>query len=235
VARVADRSDQAPAARPAAAATPGPRRWPVVLGVLALLAVGVCGAAVLWKKEVAITVTGHAWRREVDVEQLRAVRDDAWCDGLPGGAYAVSRSREQRSTRQVPDGQECATRDVDRGNGTFERRRECHPKYRDEAVYDERCHFTIDRWVRERTASASGSGLEPAPRWPLVELSRAGLALGAERAGPRRETYTLQLRGADGKDYACAVTSDRWASLSDGATRPVKVGVLTGAVDCDHL
>jgi hypothetical protein len=235
VGRVADRSDQAPAVRPAALAPPGARRWPVVLGVLALLAVGVCGAAVLWKKEVAITVTGHAWRREVDVEQLRAMRDDAWCDGVPWGAYAVSRSREQRSTRQVPDGQACATRDVDRGNGTFERRRECHPKYRDEPVYDERCHFTVDRWVTARTASASGSGLEPPPRWPAVEPLRTGLALGAEREGARRETYTLQLRGADGKDHACSVSGDRWASLAEGTTGPARVGVLTGAVDCTSL
>jgi hypothetical protein len=219
-----------------AAAAPGRRAWPYALAAVAVLAAGALGAALLWKKDAAVTVVGHAWSREIAIEQLRAVPDSAWCDSVPGGAYAVSRSREQRSTRQVPDGQDCSTRDVDRGNGTFERRRECRPRYRDEPVYDQRCHFTVDRWLQARTAAASGTGLDPPPHWPPVQLSgRAGLGLGAEREGGRRETYTLTLRGAAGKEYRCTVGPARWGEMADGTQRPVKVGVLTGAVECDTL
>lgn len=241
VARVADRAEGAPPPREARAAVPaaaasGRRLWPYALGAVAVLGLGALATALLWKKDVALTVVGHAWTREVAIEQLRAVPDSAWCDSLPGGAYAVSRSREQRSSRQVPDGQDCSTRDVDRGNGTFERRRECRPRYRSEPVYDERCHFTVDRWQVVRTATASGAGLDPPPRWPPVQLSgRAGLGLGAEREGSRSETYTLTLRGPEAREYRCAVSPGRWAEVPDGAQRPVKVGVLTGAVECDKL
>jgi Zn-finger nucleic acid-binding protein len=232
-ARVADRSPQAPV--PGVAASPGRGKWPVVIGALVLVTCGLGGAALLWKRPVEVTVVGHSWKREIDIEQLRATPDQAWCSSLPAEAYAVSRSREQRSTRKVPDGQDCSTRDVDRGNGTFERRRECRPRYRDEPVYDERCHFLVQRWQRDRTLTATGEGLEPPPRWPEPEVRLRGTSLGAEREGPRRETYRLELRSAASKTYACTVRPDRWAALEDGATRPVKVGVVTGSADCDAL
>jgi Zn-finger nucleic acid-binding protein len=125
-ARVADRVAQPP--RPT---TPQSKRTPVwvwVIGVLLVLSCVTCGVAMTWTRSSTATVTGHTWKREVDVEQLAAASDSAWCDSVPSGAYDVSRHREQRSTKKVADGEECGTRDVDRGNGTFERRRECHPK-----------------------------------------------------------------------------------------------------------
>jgi hypothetical protein len=163
------------------------------------------------------------------------VQDEAWCDSKPADAYDVSRRREQRSTRKVPDGEECHTRDVDRGDGTFERRQECRTKYREEPVYDDRCYFTVDRWKTVRTEKAQGSGTQPAPQWPQVRLGRTGQSLGAEREGARRETYTLSLSGSDGKTYSCSVPFQKWQAVSDGTTRPLKVGVLTGAADCDQL
>ena len=47
------------------------------------------------------------WARQVNVEHFTAVRASDWCDSLPAGAYSVNSTREQRSTRQIPDGQTC--------------------------------------------------------------------------------------------------------------------------------
>lgn len=235
VARVADRSSAAP--RPAAQPVKksGTSKWPFLIGGVVLLLVALCLVAMLWKRDVPVTVASHAWERTIDVEQLRAVHESAWCDSMPSGAYSVSRSREQRSTRQIPDGQTCTTRDVDRGNGTFERRQECKTKYRDEPVYDDKCAFTIDRWQVSRTARAAGTGTSPAPTWPAVQLSREGNSLGCERQGGRKETYSLSLSGKDGKQYSCSLPAARWGAIADGHSKVIPIGVLTSSPDCDKL
>jgi hypothetical protein len=189
-----------------------------------------------WTKDVNITVVDHTWQREIDVERMQAMHDDSWCDSMPSGAYSVSRSREQRSTNRIPDGEECSTRDVDRGNGTFERKKECHTKYREEAVYSDRCHYTIDRWGKDHTETAKGRDTSPAPQWPEVSLRRSGCSsLGCEREGSRRETYTLDLKGADGKSYSCSVPNAQWQHVADGLKKPIKVGVITDIPECDQL
>lgn len=233
VARVADRSSAAPKVGQAAA--PKKKRWPWVVGGIGVALFAFCLLSVFWTKDVGVTVTSHSWERAIDVETLTAVRESAWCDSMPSGAYGVSRSREQRSTKQIPDGETCTTRDVDRGDGTFERKQECRTKYRSEPVYDDRCHFTIDRWKVSRTERATGAGLEPAPSWPPVRLSRTGSFLGAEREGDRRETYTLSLRGDDAKTYECTMNEARWAGIPDGHKKVIPIGVITGAAECDKL
>jgi Zn-finger nucleic acid-binding protein len=235
VSRLADRAKavRQEAAQDAARPRRRPLLW-LALGAL-VLAAGFCVTSLFWTRSMNATVTGHSWRREIDVERLRAVRDEAWCDALPSGAYAVSRGREQRSTKKIADGEECNNRDVDKGNGTFERRRECKTRYREEPVYDEKCHFSVDRWQHERTLKAEGEGLEPAPRWPPVDLPRRGGSLGDEREGSHRETYSISLKGTDGKKYECSVNSLKWAAVADGVTRPIKVGVITHSAECDTL
>ncbi|MEW5741200.1 MAG: zf-TFIIB domain-containing protein [Myxococcota bacterium] len=238
VGRVADRSTAAPkAGTPGQPAQAGKKRpwWIYALGGVAALCCVFSAVAVFWTKDVNVTVTGHSWQREIDVEQLQAVQDDAWCDSKPSDAYNVTSRREQRSTNKIPDGQECHTRDVDRGDGTFERRQECKTKFREEPVYDNRCYFTVDRWKKQRTEVAKGQGVVPEPHWPAVRLSRAGNSLGSEREGPRRETYSLTLEGNDGEGYSCTVPFQKWQNVADGTKKPIKVGVITGRAECDTL
>lgn len=232
--RVADRSSAAPT-RATSAPSKSTRKWPFIVGGVVVLLIAFCLVSVLWKKDVAVTVTSHTWERSITVETMRAVSDSAWCDSMPGGAYGVSRSREQRSTRQIADGQTCSTRDVDRGNGTFERRQECKTKYREEPIYDDRCHFTIDRWQVSTTERASGTGVTPAPAWPAVHLVRTGSALGAQREGTRAEKYSLALSGKDGKQYSCSVPAAKWGSVADGHSKVIPIAVMTGIADCDKL
>jgi Zn-finger nucleic acid-binding protein len=237
VGRVADRSSAAPKVgapgKPAPAV--GKRRWYWVAGVVVALCCAFSAVTVLWTKDVTVTVVGHQWKREIDIESMQAVQEDDWCDSKPSDAYNVTSRREQRSTKKIPDGQECHTRDVDRGDGTFERREECQTKYREEPVYDDRCSFTVDRWRRQRTEVAQGKGTTPAPAWPPVRLARTGDRLGSEREGSRRETYTLVLEGDDGKRYSCGVPFQKWQSIADGTKKPIKVGVILGNAECDSL
>jgi hypothetical protein len=193
--------------------------------------------AVLWTEKVEVVVERHEWVREIDVERMAARPDSAWCDSMPGDAYNVSRSREQRSTRQIENGQECHDVRRDNGDGTFSTSRECSTKYRSEAVYDDRCRFTVNRWGVERTARTSGAGLSPEPAWPVMVGLRGGSCLGCEREGARRETLTVALRDrADrGKAWRCDIDHPRWRMLGDGQVLQVKVRVVTGGVVCDTV
>lgn len=232
--RVADRSSAAPNVAQAAAAKKSPK-LPWIIGGVIVALISFCLVAMFWNKDVGVTVTAHSWERTIDVERMSAVSESAWCDTMPMGAYGVSRSREQRSTKEIPDGQTCTTRDVDRGDGTFERKQECRTRYRSEPIYDDRCRFTVDRWKVNRTAKVAGQGTVPAPEWPRVTLSRSGLSLGSEREGSRNEKYTLSLKGEDEKVYTCTVPAPKWNAIEDGHKKIIPIGVITGAADCEKL
>lgn len=192
--------------------------------------------AALWKEKVEVVVERHEWVREIDIERMAARADSAWCDSMPGDAYNVSRSREERSTRQVADGEECHDVRRDNGDGTFSTSSECSTKYRSESVYDDRCHYSINRWGLERTARNTGAALSPERSWPVVRVS-GGSCLGCEREGARRETLTVALRGrADhARVWRCAIDDGRWRALGDGELREIEVRVVTGGAVCDSL
>ena len=162
------------------------------------------------------------------------MRESAWCDQMPSGAYSVSRRRDVRRTEKVPAGEDCVTRRHDQGDGTFRERRECTPRYRERDVYDDRCLFLIDRWTAARTAAASGRGLSPPPAWPAAPL-RAGSCRGCEREGARRESYRVDFRTADGRAFSCTFPEERWRSIPDGSRWSLAVGALTGSPSCGSL
>ena len=189
-----------------------------------------------WTKNVDVVIESHEWTREIDIERMAARSDSAWCDSMPGDAYDVSRSREERSQRQIADGEECSDSRVDNGDGTFSTNRSCSTTYRSEPVYDDRCRFTVDRWGTERTAKNAGKKLFPEPSWPAVQV-RGGNCLGCEREGSRREILAVVMRGrADrGKTWRCVIDDARWRALGDGEWRQIEVRVLTGGAVCDTL
>ncbi len=191
--------------------------------------------------EATATVAGKSWQRQIQIEKFGPVSDSAWCDSVPGDAYAISQSREQRSTRRIEDGQVCRDERIDKGDGTFVKRRECTPRYREEPVYDNRCRYQVNRWRGYRTIQA-GPQTAAAPMWPaLGDMGSAGNnfggvvthAMGAERAGQRSEKYVLQLQ-AGGKSYSCNVPESVWQKYEQGTAAPVQIR-LTGGVDCSSL
>jgi hypothetical protein len=236
---VARRDEQGPpasklrAAR-AAVAPKRKRRGRAVAAGVVLTWAGL-GASLLWSKPTQLEVTGHEWRREIAVERFGPSEQSGWCDGLPSGARVIKQSREVREHRQIEDGEECSTRKVDLGNGGFTEEQDCHPRYRDEPVYDDRCTYLIDRWERIRTETLQGASLSDAPRWPAVHLARRGQCVGCEREGARQESFSVVLRDPGGSLHRCDFEQTRWASLSVGTWLNGEVGVVAGDVRCGSL
>ncbi len=234
---------------PAPAAAPAARglawfRWALGLLVLAVLALVMMFSST---KETAVTVAQRSWQREVQIEKLSSVADSAWCDSMPADAYGVTRTREERSSRKIPDGQDCHDVRVDQGDGRFVKRAECVPRYRQEPVYDNRCHFQVNRWRSSRSVkagTANGVHTAMAPMWPSVGLLNAGLPgaaslrgnaaiPGMEREGARSENYVLTL-SAQGKTWTCSVPEAVWRKYTEGTATPVKLRMI-GGVDCASL
>lgn len=210
----------------------------VVIGVVAAIALLIVGAIVTftWRRDTAVAIVGHDWQRTISIEQFTPIDDVSWCDSMPNDAYRVSERREQRTTRQVADGEDCQVRRVDNGDGTFSERRECTTRYRDEPVYDDRCYYTVNRWMEARTLDSSGESLTDAPRWPLLQLAQcSGNSLGCEREAGRQENYTLTLEDAEGKPFTCPVSAEMWQAAQEGTRWNVQIGVVTGQPDCSTL
>lgn len=225
----------APPAAPEPVATPPKRRsWTAIGVVVALVALVL--VFFLWKKDVGLEVSGHTWSRTIVVETLALVSESAWRDGLPADAQAVSCQREQRSTRQVADGETCSKERRDLGDGTFKEVDVCKPKFRAEPVYDERCSYVVPRWKHARDLVARGSGRTPAPRWPDVNLTRPGACIGCEREGARTAQYEVELMNRKaGTAHTCTFDEGRWARFEVGSTWAAKARVLGGGLDCGSL
>lgn len=238
VARVTDPAAP-PAVSKAPARTAGAAWGKIALVGLALL-LAAWGALFFSKHESTVRLVGNSWAREIRVERFQAVAETAWCTNLPAEAYEVRRTREVRETRRVEDGQSCADKRIDAGDGTFTRKQECVPRYRDEPVHADQCHFRVNRWAPTRTAVARGSATQ-APAWPDVELaagavavSTGGWPLGAEREAGRGERFELEFEAADGQRYACAVGPERWHRYALGQEMRVLMRG-TGGLVCDAL
>ncbi|MBN1611828.1 MAG: SPFH domain-containing protein [Polyangiaceae bacterium] len=222
---------------PPAAAQQAPskrRAWPWILAAAVVLALVV--GVFLVKQNAELTVAGHGWKREVAVERFGPVQDSDWCDAMPRRATNVHRSRQVRSHKEVPDGQDCKTRRQDRGDGTYVEKRQCTTRYRKEPVYDDKCSYTIVKWAPVRTEKLTGSSAKDAPRWPAVQLARPGECVGCEREGARTEEYVVQfVRRGDGEKASCRFDQRRWASLEVGTSLRGKFSVIGSVLDCDTL
>jgi len=206
----------------------------IVFGSLAVV-IGLVLVLVLWTQTTALTVTGHTWTREIKIEEFRTVNQSEWCNMMPADARHVTRTREVRSYKQVPDGQDCRTQRVDRGDGTYSEKQVCTTRYRQEPIYDEKCHFDVDRWTYSRSATTQGASLAEPPAWPQPQLAQRGArpdTLGNERMGERVEHNLVHLVDAENQPHQCDFDQQRWASIVDGSQWTGEVGVLTGALDC---
>ena len=216
---------------PAAPASGSGRWWKISLGtVLAAAAFFVFLHS--YTKTAALSVSGHAWTRQIDIERFASVSESSWCDSKPMDAYRVSRHSEVRSHRDVADGQDCHTVKKDRGNGTYSESEECHTRYRSEPVYADKCSYLVDRWRKSRTADKSGSSLADEPAWPEAHIQE-GSCLGCERLGAKRETYTVRFSAA-GKEYSCDLSQDKWRGFPVGSKWSGAVR-LTGGLVCEKL
>lgn len=190
-------------------------------------------ARLFWTRDESVRVTDHYWRQEIGIERYGTVHESAWCSHLPPGAYGVISRSEVRSYRQVPDGQDCRVRRVDRGDGTYRESTECQPRYTSEPVYDLRCDYRIDRWLPSRSVVAEGH--DQSPRWPETGIISARACLGCEREGARTSVLDLVLAAPDDVVYRCPVPPDLWRRARDGSRWQLTVGVIDGQARCGSL
>jgi hypothetical protein len=210
-------------------------RWGRWLGLAALVMVlGCCGFCSLFffTEKTQARVAGRTWARSIEIESFQPQSAAAWCDRMPAGAYGVKRSRKESGTRRIPTGQDCHTRRVDQGDGTFREKRECTTRYREESVQADYCTFTVNAWSVARTAETKGTGAE-LPAWPAVSL-RAGECLGCEREGKRTGKYTVTIALANDKT-TCDVSEEVWSKAPDGAVIEVEKMKLGGLLLCSSL
>jgi hypothetical protein len=214
-------------------------RTKLILGALVgllVVCIGIGAFVIFGSSEKGVYVEGHSWRREIQIQDFQARSQGDWCDSMPSDAYNISQSEKQRSTRQVPDGEECTVRRVDNGDGTFREVRECRTKYRSEPVYDDWCDYRVNRWDYARSVVAEGDSLSDVPAWPQFTLSKTGTDLGAEREGDRKQVYVVRFKDSEsGKTYDCEFTDEnKWRSFPLESTWILEVGVL-GDARCDSL
>jgi hypothetical protein len=203
----------------------------VLLGSL-IVCTGTC-AFITHKRGGSFEVKSAHWERTVAVERLDMKRDSAWCDQVPSDGRVVGRHAEQRSTKQVPDGQTCSKTKKDQGNGTYKEITECKPKYKSEPVTDQMCDYEAPRWIASRTEKAEG---ESGPlSWPKVAL-KSGTTMGSEREGAKNEKYTITFaEPKTGKTSSCDFPEPKWSAFKIGARYDGKIGAVTGSIDCDSL
>lgn len=217
------------AIRPVAPKPKRRRIWPYVLAVVVLLCF-----AIWWffirTKQAQLTVTAHRWERSVAIEKFGDYEESAWREQVPPGASSPTCRRKQRSTKQVEDGEECTTENVDRKDGTFEKVKTCKPKYRSEPVEDDWCTFSVRRWQKIDEVKASGTGMTPA--WPAnAPRADTAAALGATRSSARTEKLYLDF----GAGNSCDVGEGTWRKYTDGQSVKLEVRARSGAVVCSSL
>lgn len=210
----------------------------IIAAVLLLGLLGTVALALvffLWKRDAAFEVAEQTWERSIAVERYGPVEDKAWCDELPSGAEVISRSKAKRSTQKVEDGEDCKTRKVDNGDGTYTEKQECTPRYKDEAVMDDECKIRVKRWSVVRTEKSQGPG-DQAPTWPEVRLAKEGDCEGCEREGERKETYRVVLASSGSSEHSeCEVDPSRFSRLGPKTRVKGQVRALGGGVVCDSL
>ncbi len=204
------------------------------LTLLALIA-AVVMVLTLWRKDSTAHVKALTWERTIDVEVYAQQRRSAWCSELPTGAKELRRTREARGTERVEDGEDCRTRKVDNGDGTFKETEECTPRYKQVDKLEDKCDYEILDWGTARTERALGAAREPAPSWPQVVLTKPGTCQGCEREGKRKESYEAVLQDAGGKEHRCSLPEAPWSALRVGQALAVRASVVTGAIDCDSI
>jgi hypothetical protein len=225
---------------------PTRKKVPWVMAIVGLLAAGAVALGFMFFQthDKSVQILATTWERTIKTELFQAVHDSAWCSSLPVGAYDVRRTREVKEQKKVEAGQDCVEKRKDMGDGTFTKKQECSPRYRDEPVYADKCHFTINRWSTGRNVTAQGDHLT-SPVWPEASLMRGAGAgshgisadeavLGAERLGPRTESFTVQMKSEAGDTWSCAVSEVAWQTFKPQQKRLVKVRSIGGPV-CDTL
>ncbi|MFT7522031.1 MAG: hypothetical protein ACI9MC_004183 [Kiritimatiellia bacterium] len=177
-----------------------------------------------------VDVTGHHWKRTVQVEVFGPETKEAWQSAVPQGARDVVCEQAVKEKKKVQDGEKCKTRKIDNGDGTFQQKKECKPTYKQEPVYADKCKFDVDSWKKVRQEQAAGDDTNA--RWPTVKLKQSGDCIGCEREGEREAIYTVHFTDDEGAKHDCKYPEAKWKGYARGGKYKASFAGLSGALQC---
>lgn len=184
------------------------------------------------KTEKEATVSGHSWERSIEVERYQVVEKEAWQDKIPSDGHRKSCKDKEKDTKKIEDGQECKTVKKDNGDGTFNEKEECKPKYKEVPVYEKWCKYEVNDWKQFDTLKASGTNIDSV-KWPVTNIRKCNIkALNCEREGNKDEQYTVIFKDSEGKTHNCNFKYDKWKSAKVGVSQKLKFGKMSGNLDC---
>ncbi|MCA9676476.1 MAG: zinc ribbon domain-containing protein [Kofleriaceae bacterium] len=187
------------------------------------------------KRSAEMEVTAQRWQRVIPIEEYREVEEEDWQDHLPTSARTLSCRDKQFDSRKVPDGEDCQVRRVDKGDGTFQEKKECTPKYKSEPINKPWCRYAIYRWTQIDEKSAQGDGAGERT-WPDTGVKPGPQVPGARREGTRKETFVIELKEAKGgKTHRCDVGEATWKKLPAGTAVKAEVRARSGEIVCSTL
>ena len=216
----------------------------ILIALLVVAAIGGIVYAVI-PKEVSLHITELSWKRTIDIEEYKTVRESAW--SVPAGGRLQYTREEIRSYRQVLDHYETVavqksetyisgytthTDYIDLGNGYFDSytysepeystrywtEYEEEPVYRSEPVYDTKYYYDIDKWVYARQAVSSGFTSENSYEMSIPMWPELNLKSN-ERSSTKYENYVVS--GYNTKDKKqniknYSISYDYWNRLRVG-------------------
>ena len=207
------------------------RWWIPALIIAAIIAIIVIVYMVFFRTvSKKLTISAHKWERSIGIDEYKNIDHHKWRNEVPSDARSVSCVIKQRSTKKIPDGEDCKMKKVDKKDGTFEQVKTCTPKYRSEPVNDDWCSYTVRGWQEVDRIKTAGAGMVPA--WPTAGLppDQHTETLGARRKGAQREKHMLELGG-----QSCEVSAAVWKKYADGVAVTVEVRARSEAIVCDSL
>ncbi len=208
----------------------------VVLGIVAIVGIVLGVRHCNRTKDAGGKVLAHSWERTVGIDEYKDVKETKWRNEMPSDARLVTCHREQRSTKQIPTGEKkCKTRRVDNKDGTGRvEEYDCKDVTKSEPVMDDRCNYTVTKWVEVEKKVSNGAGMNITDPAGLPTGSTTNTH-GARRIGRRVDVHYLDLDVAGVGKQRCEVSDAAWKKYADGATATVQVKVRTNNVDCDSL
>ncbi len=231
---------QQAAAMPQAAAVPkasagSNKKWIIALVLIAVIVGGAIFALTRTTSGSAY-VTGHHWERSIEILSLQPVPGKSSCESVPLGAYGIQERYEQVGSRQVPDGEQCRTVQINQGDGTFREEERCQTTYRSEPVYGYVCYYVLNTWLPSRSVNAQGDKAS-APRWPDTNITSSAACLlpGCEREGGRSEKYVLEFKGDGDRTFECPVDFSLWQSTNVEKAFTIEIGSILKDFRCNTL
>lgn len=221
------------APKPAPPAKRGHRTLWIVLGVIAVLGFAIWLRCIR-KRDVEVVLTAHRWTTTIAIEAWSDVEHRAWRNEVPASMAPMTICfREKRTTREVPDGEDCHDTRVDKKDGTFQVVKKCTPRTRSEPVYDDMCRWMQREWQKVDQAKLSGTGTTLG--WPTnvppMPATGANVPLGTRRPGAR----TQQLDLVFGDQSCDDVNESIWRKYTDKQKVKLEARASSGDLVCSDL